>query len=79
MNKEIQAIIEKLMTPHPDFWRIDGSLTALLEVLNIVSLVPSINYKILKFGRVPDIQADSYDEALWINAIKTFAHGEFFL
>lgn len=74
MNKEVQGFIAKMMAGHL-FWRVDTNLTLLLEILNIICLVPGINFKNLNIRSLPAFQKGSYEEALWANALPSLLHG----
>lgn len=66
------------MKPYDSFWKVDNSITSLLEILNIISITNHINYKILKINYLPHLEVHSYEYGLWVNAVITFAEGEFF-
>ena len=59
MNKEAQEVIEKLASNRA-YWQIDGNLMLLLEVLNIICLIPGINYTSLKIKSLPAVTPQSY-------------------
>jgi hypothetical protein len=75
MNKEAQELIEKLVSNRA-YWQLDGNLTLLLEVLNIICLIPGINYSSLKIKALPPVAPQSYEEALWVNALPHLMHGQ---
>jgi hypothetical protein len=47
-------------------------------VLNVVALVPQLDPRSLNIDRPPQYRPDSYEHALWVNALAVLAHGEFF-
>lgn len=45
-------------------------------MLNIICLIPGINYGSLKIKGLPTVAPNSYEEALWVNALPHLLHGQ---
>ena len=58
------------------YWQADADLTLLLETLNIVCLIPAMNFRALKIKDTPAFASGSYEEALWVNCLPALLHGE---
>lgn len=59
MNKEAQQALESLVGRRL-FWEIDENQVLLLELLNIICLIPGINYSVLNIRSLPVMQSGSY-------------------
>jgi hypothetical protein len=59
MNKDIQIYIEKIVAAQM-YWNIDANTTLLLEILNTISFIPGINYRILNIETAPSMQVHGY-------------------
>lgn len=59
MIKDVQYWLETAIS-NQEYWSLDGSLTSQLEVLNIISLTPDINFKILNIKKAPEVSPNSY-------------------